>query len=273
MFLAACVQLSCGTDVSANLASAEALIRRAAGAGAALVMTPENTPFLGPQFHKIDLAEPLDGPIAQRFSGLARELGIHLLIGSIAEHHDGERCFNTSLFFGPDGALLASYRKIHLFDVDIPGGMTIKESDSVVGGDKVVVVETALGKLGLTICYDLRFPEHYRALVDAGAEMITVPSAFTFVTGTAHWHTLLRARAIECQAWVFAPAQWGRHDAEGARHSYGHTLIVEPWGTVVADAPDGPGLVLAEVDLARVRAARQAIPVANHRRVQSFNQR
>jgi predicted amidohydrolase len=274
MFLAACVQLRSTNDIEANLARAERLVRRAASYGAKLVATPENTSFLGPQFHKVELAEPIDGPIATRFAKLADELSIHLLVGSFAEQKraadgsvDVNRCFNTSLLFGPNGDRLAVYRKIHLFDVDVPGGVTIRESDSVAAGDEVVVAETALGNIGMSICYDLRFPELYRALVDRGADMIAIPSAFTLATGKDHWHLLVRARAIETQCWVLAPAQWGRHDEKGVRESYGHSLVVDPWGTVVADKGHGVGLVLAEVDPARMSEVRNAIPVRSHRRV------
>lgn len=269
MFLAACIQLRCNTDQDANLNRAEALIRRASAAGAKLIATPENTAYLGPQFHKIELAESLDGVISRRFSALAAELNVHLLIGSLAEKSVKEtgRCHNTSVLYGPDGGRLASYQKMHLFDVDIPGGLTIKESSTIAPGDRLVVAKTELGALGLTICYDLRFPEVYRALRDQGAEMISVPSAFTMTTGKDHWHVLLRARAIETQCWVFAPGQWGRHDAKGQRHSYGHSMIVDPWGTIVAECGDGEGLCLAEIDLERVRRVRQSIPVADHRQL------
>ncbi|MFN3199018.1 MAG: carbon-nitrogen hydrolase family protein [Bradymonadia bacterium] len=274
MFTAACVQLRCTTDLEANIATTERLIRKAASMGAALVATPENTTYLGPQFHKVDLAEGVDGPMSQRFAALADELGIHLLIGSMPERRfnddgtpDMERCYNTSLLYGPDGERIATYRKIHLFDVDVPGGLTIRESDTVHAGDDVVVAETALGRIGMTICYDLRFPEHYRALVDAGADVIMVPAAFTLTTGKDHWHALLRARAIETQCWVMAPAQWGTHDAEGKRKSYGHSVIIDPWGTVVADKGHGEGITLAEIDPARTAQVRQSIPVRNHRRI------
>ncbi|MFP6686982.1 MAG: carbon-nitrogen hydrolase family protein [Polyangiaceae bacterium] len=276
MFLAACVQLCCTTDVERNLAMTEQLVRRAATRGASLVATPENTAFLGPQFHKVEQAQSLDGPIAQRLARLASELGIHLLVGAIAERKvdesgtiDTSRCYNTSVMFGPAGERLASYRKMHLFDVDVPGGLTIRESDSIAPGDELVVADTALGKMGLSICYDLRFPELYRALVDRGAEMIAVPSAFTLTTGKDHWHALLRARAIETQTWVLAPAQWGTHDEQGKRKSYGHSVIIDPWGAIVADKGHGEGLCFAEIDLDRVAAARRAIPVGQHRRLSS----
>ena len=217
-------------------------------------------------------AEPLDGPTCERFAALARRLGIHLLLGSFNERSDDEgggdrRCHNTSVLFGPDGGRLAVYRKLHLFDVDVSERARFRESATVEPGTEVVVAATPLGRLGLSICYDLRFPELYRRLVDGGAEILTVPSAFTLTTGRDHWHPLVRARAIECQSYVLAPAQWGEHASGGLRESYGHAMIVDPWGAVVAMASDGVGLALAEIDLARVRRVRRSIPVAEHRRL------
>jgi deaminated glutathione amidase len=274
MFLTACIQMSSNMEVKANLERAEQYIRRAASRGASLIVTPENTALLGPKFHKVDEAEKLEGPIASHFSALADELDIHLLIGSMAEQRfdekgqlDQQRCYNTSLLFDPKGQLISTYRKMHLFDVDVPGGLTINESDSICPGDEIVVANTALGQIGLSICYDLRFPEMYRKLVDQGAEILAVPSAFTLTTGKDHWHTLLKARAIECQAWVLAPGQWGQHDAKGMRQSYGHSLIVNPWGHVVADKGHGEGICYAEVDLNRVKSIRQSIPLSKHRRL------
>jgi predicted amidohydrolase len=256
-----------GADLPANLDRLEALVQRAAGAGAALVATPENSTFLGPSEQKVAIAEPLDGRSHRRLATLARQLRIHLLIGSVAERLDAERCYNTSVLYGPDGRTLAVYRKIHLFDVEIPGGPSFRESAHIAPGSEVVVVRTPLGAIGLSICYDLRFPELYRRLVDAGAEVITVPSAFTLQTGRDHWHPLLRARAIETQAWVLAPGQEGRHDTGGLRHSYGHSLIADPWGTVVAERGDGEGFCIAEVDLSTVARVRAQMPVAAHRRL------
>jgi predicted amidohydrolase len=267
MFLAACLQMRAGPDVPANLDRVEALAQRAAGAGAALVATPENTTFLGPSDQKVAIAESIEGRSHQRLANLARQLRIHLLVGSVAERLDAERCYNTSLLYGPDGRLIALYRKIHLFDVDIPGGATFRESATIAAGTEVVVARTALGAIGLSICYDLRFPELYRKLAEAGAEILAVPSAFTLHTGRDHWHPLLRARAIEAQAWVLAPAQEGRHDSGGLRHSYGHSLIVDPWGTVVAERGDGEGFCLAEVDLTTVARVRAQMPLATHRRL------
>jgi len=273
-YLTACVQLHTTEDIPASLDAAEAEIRHAAAMGAKLVCTPENTNYLGSQFHKVELAESLEGPSATRLRKLADELSIHLLVGGLAEQRkeadgtlDPHRCYNTSVLYGDNGDELAVYRKMHLFDVDVPGGLTIKESDSIAAGDDVVVAETPLGRIGMTICYDVRFPELYRALVDRGADIIAVPSAFTLTTGKDHWHALLRARAIETQCWVLAAAQWGTHDAAGKRKSYGHSLIVDPWGCVVADKGQGVGLALAEVDLDRVAAVRKSVPVRLHRRL------
>lgn len=269
-FLAAALQMRSTSDAAANLRQAEELIARAAGYGARLVATPENTNYLGPHDEKVRRAEPLDGPTVSRFAELAARHDIHLLLGSFNERADGDprRCANTSVLFGPDGAVLAAYRKIHLFDVDVPGGVTFRESDTVVPGEATAVADTALGRIGLSICYDLRFGELYRRLAAAGATILAVPSAFTLATGKDHWHALLRARAIETQCWLIAPAQVGSHDDEGLKESYGHAAIVDPWGAVAADAgAAGPGLALAEIEPARAAAARRAIPVADHRRL------
>ncbi len=269
MFLAACVQLQGSSNVARNLSRTEELVRRAAAAGAKLVATPEATTYLGPHDRKVVLAEAVDGPTHRGLGDLAEELGIHLLIGSGAERAEAEtqRCHNTSLLFGPDGQLIDSYRKMHLFDVDVPGGVRFQESATCAPGDRVVVADTELGRIGMTLCYDLRFPELYRELVDQGADLITVPSAFTLMTGKDHWHVLLRARAIETQCWVLAPGQWGAHDDEGLRQSYGHSVIIDPWGTVVAECGDGEGLCFAEIDLTRTAAIRQGMPLRQHRRI------
>ena len=269
MFTAACIQIRASSDVERNLRVTEELVRRAAAMGCALVATPEATTYLGPHDRKVELAEPVDGPTHRRLARWAQELGIHLLVGSVAERAEGEtgRCHNTSLLFGPDGALIASYRKMHLFDVDIPGGVRFAESRTCARGDALVVADTALGRLGLSICYDLRFPELYRELVDRGAQLLAVPSAFTLMTGKDHWHALLRARAIETQCYVLAPGQWGAHDDEGLRRSYGHSVIIDPWGTVVAECSDGEGLCVAEIDLDRVASVRRSMPLSEHRQL------
>lgn len=268
MFLAAVIQLTSTSDEAANWRCASDLIARAAAAGARLVATPENTNYLGPHDEKVRRAEPLDGATAGRFSALAGKLGIHLLLGSFNERSDEPgRCYNTSVLFGPAGEVVATYRKVHLFDVDVPGGVRFAESATCKPGHEVVVAETSLGRIGLSICYDLRFPELYRQLVDGGAELLAVPSAFTLATGKDHWEPLLRARAIESQCYLLAPAQHGRHDDGGLRESWGHAMILDPWGLVVAMASDGPGLALAEIDPERIVCVRRAIPVREHRRL------
>lgn len=268
MLLSAVVQLNCTSDEEANWRQAEELIRRAAGYHARLVATPENTNFLGPHDEKVERAETLDGPTCSRFSSLAGELEIFLLLGSFNEKSDDPmRCCNTSVLFSPTGERLAEYRKIHLFDVDVSPTVRFQESATVKAGEQTVVVTTDLGMLGLSICYDLRFPGLYQQLRQEGAEIVTIPSAFTLTTGKDHWQPLLRARAIETQCWVLAPAQYGKHDDAGLRESYGHAMIIDPWGHVVAMATDGPGLALAEIDLRRVQHTRQAMPVADHRRL------
>jgi predicted amidohydrolase len=265
MFLAAVVQMTSTADPEANWDQARRLVERAAGYGARLIATPENTNFLGPPAEKVRTAEPLDGPTGHRFAALARRLGIHLLLGSFNEASDQPtHCHNTSVLFGPDGAVLAAYRKIHLFDVDVSEAVRCRESECVTPGDRPVVVATPLGCLGLSICYDLRFGNLYRRLVHDGAEILCVPAAFTLTTGRDHWEPLLRARAIEAQCYVLAPAQYGRHDDPGLRESYGHAMIVDPWGHVVARASDGVGLALAEIDPDRVARVRRAIPVGAH---------
>jgi predicted amidohydrolase len=276
-FVAAAVQLTSTSDEEANWEAARRLIERAAARGASLVATPENTTYLGPHDAKVRRAEALDGPSVGRFAALARRLGIHLLLGSFPERSDEpSRCYNTSVLLGPDGRVLAAYRKLHLFDVDVPGGVRFAESATCKAGELggpddpdlgLVVADTPLGRLGLTICYDLRFAELYRRLADLGADVLTVPSAFTLATGKDHWEPLLRARAIENQCWVLAPAQHGRHDDGGLRESYGHAMIVDPWGLPVAVASDGPGLALAEIDLELAARVRRAIPVRHHRRL------
>jgi predicted amidohydrolase len=268
MFLAAAVQLTSTSDEAANWESARGLIERAARAGARFVATPENTNYLGPHEEKVRRAEPLGGPACARFAELARGLGIHLLLGSFNEKSDeAARCYNTSVLFGPDGGVLATYRKIHLFDVDVPGGVRFAESATCKPGEATTVVDTPLGRLGLSICYDLRFPELYRKMADDGADVLLIPSAFTLATGKDHWEPLIRARAIENQCWIVAPAQHGRHDDGGLTHTWGHAMIVDPWGLPVATASDGPGLALAEIDLDRARKVREAIPVRRHRRL------
>ena len=266
--LAAVCQMRSTSDGAGNLRQAEELVRAAAARGATFVATPENTNYLGPHTEKVRLAESLDGPVCSLFSRLARELSIHLLLGSFNERSSVKgRCFNSSVLFGPDGVRLAVYRKIHLFDVDVPDGVSFRESATVGPGSEVVVAATSFGAVGLSICYDLRFGELYRALVARGAVVLAIPSAFTAVTGRAHWEVLVRARAIESQAFVLAPGQHGEHGDSGLRESHGHSLIVDPWGRILAEVPDGVGIAVAELDLAEVARVRAAIPIAAHRRL------
>jgi deaminated glutathione amidase len=274
MPLIAAVQLNGSSDVERNWQSLERLCRKAAAAGARLIASPEATDYLGPHDRKIALAEPIDGPRARRYGALAAELGVELLIGSVAERGPEEgggprRAWNTSLLFGPDGQLRASYRKIHLFDVDLvrQGGVRFLESATTLPGEQPVVAETEIGRLGLSICFDLRFPELYAQLRRQGAELLAIPAAFTQMTGKDHWHVLMRARAIETQCYVLAPAQWGAHDDGGLRRSYGHSLIVDPWGTVLAECGDGEGYCLADIDLERLREVREQIPMEGNRRL------
>jgi predicted amidohydrolase len=263
---AAVCQMRSGEDVARNLRTAEALVRDAARAGATFVGLPECMVFLKSEGEKAPESQSIDGSWAGTFSGLARELKITLLMGSFPEAAPEEgRPFNTTILFGPDGARLAVYRKMHLFDIDLPGMEHIKESRATTPGTELVVADAGFAKLGLSICYDLRFPELYRSLGARGAEVLLVPSAFTDRTGRDHWEILLRARAIENLCYVMAPAQWGRHG--GSRASYGHAMIVDPWGSVVAQVPDGEGFAVATLDFDRLHRLRGELPALRARKL------
>ncbi|MFH1808038.1 MAG: carbon-nitrogen hydrolase family protein [Pseudomonadota bacterium] len=266
MTLVAAVQLCSTEDVARNLASAERWIREAARRGAALVGLPENFAFLGTRERdKLAMQEPLDGPIVQRFRDLARELGVDLILGGFQERSpDPERPYNTSVAIGVSGDLVATYRKIHLFDVDLGTAGTLTESRHTTAGEQAVVCELAGLKVGLSICYDLRFGALYTRLVDAGAQLLTIPAAFTLQTGKDHWEVLQRARAIEFQSYVLAPAQFGKHNER--RHSFGSAMVVDPWGTVLARCAEAEGACLAEVDLGYLRQVRERLPALQHRR-------
>ena len=265
-YLAAAIQVSAGPDKGANLARAERLVRLAAARGANLVALPEVFNWRGRRADEDAAAESLAGESLARMAALARDLRVHLVAGSITELAEGQpRNYNTSTLFGPDGSLLGVYRKIHLFDVDLPGRVTIRESDAKLPGSEVVSVMTAIGKIGLTVCYDIRFPELYRSLVFGGAQIITVPSAFTFPTGEAHWEALLRARAIENQVYVVAPAQFGPN-VHGFS-DYGNSMIVDPWGRVLARAADQEGVVVAPIDLEYQERVRRELPALTHARL------
>jgi len=266
-YLVAAVQMSSAADKAANLAKAEHLVRLAATRGARLVALPEVFNWRGKRSDEAAAAESLEGETLSLMSRLARELDVHLLAGSITEHVPGEkRRYNTSVLFGPNGAQLAAYRKIHLFDIDLPGRVTIKESDAKMPGAEVITAATALGTIGLSICYDLRFPELYRRLAFAGARILTIPSAFTFPTGEAHWDALIRARAIENQCYVIAPAQFGAN-VHGFS-DYGNSMIVDPWGRVLARASDQEGVVVAPLDMEYLERVRRELPSLTHARLQ-----
>ncbi len=268
-FVAAAVQMRSGISVDANVVAAEALIRQAAAAGALYVLTPEMTNVLDRKRPRLlaAISPEESDPALARFRALAKELSIHLHIGSMAVRlgADGEdRVANRAFLIAPDGAIRARYDKIHMFDVDLAGGESYRESLLYRPGNVAVVAELPWARLGLTICYDVRFPHLYRALAKAGATVLAVPSAFTRTTGEAHWHVLIRARAIETGSWVIAAAQGGSH--EDGRETYGHSMIVDPWGRIVAEAEREPGVILAEIDAEESRKARAAIPaLANER--------
>jgi deaminated glutathione amidase len=266
-FLAAAIQMNAGPDKLANLERAERLVRVGAARGANLVALPEVFNWRGKRNEQAAAAETLDGESIAVISRLARELSIHIVAGSITEHVEGEsRCYNTSVLIGPDGGRIATYRKIHLFDVDLPGRVTVRESDAKLAGEDVVTAATPLGAIGLSICYDLRFAELYRRLTFAGAQIIAIPSAFTFPTGEAHWEPLLRARAIENQAYVIAPAQFGPNIY--GYSDYGNSMIVDPWGRVLARAADQEGVVVAPIDLEYQERVRRELPALKHARLQ-----
>jgi predicted amidohydrolase len=255
---AAAVQMNSKQDKQGNLGTAERLVRAAADDGATLIVLPEKFNVIGPHDQLVEGAEPLDGPTIGWARALARELGVDLVAGSIAERREGrDKLANTSVHIGPDGGLRATYRKIHMFDV-VVAGREYCESATEEPGDEIVTSAAGDVSLGLTVCYDLRFPELFRILAVRGARVLTVPSAFTAVTGAAHWDTLVRARAIENQAFVVAADQVGVHP--GGNESYGGSQIVDPWGDVLARATDGECFVAADLDLARQDEVRAMLP-------------
>lgn len=271
------LQINSNDDVERNLASVETQARRAAAEGARLIVVPECFAHLGREEGKLEIAEtiPTDGgaggPILRRCQDLARELAAELVLGGFWEKGpDPQHVLNACVHLDAEGVVQAVYRKIHLFDVDLADGTRLMESDTVAPGQDAVVTDTCFGKLGLSVCYDLRFPELYRRLVDQGAIALTVPAAFTLHTGKDHWHVLLRARAIEQQCFVLAAAQTGRHvqkDGSGRRVSYGHALIADPWGTVLAECGEGEGCAVATIDPAFVAKVRRELPSLAHRRL------
>jgi predicted amidohydrolase len=241
-------------------------VREAAAAGATLIALPEMFAFLRREGQRFPHAQGVDGEIVARVRSLSRELSVRILAGSIAEGGaDSQRVHNTSALIGPDGTIEAVYRKIHLFDVDLGSGGVFAESKSIAPGEEVVVADTEIGGIGLSVCYDLRFPELYRAHSARGARWLVVPSAFARATGKDHWEVLLRARAIENQCFVLAPAQCGVHSPERASH--GRSLIVDPWGIVLAQLGDAPGVAVADCSMAELERVRASVPALAHRRL------
>jgi len=265
-FKAACVQLNSGNDLAANLRAAETAIRSAAASGAQLIMLPEYAAMMDGSGRVMRENSPAeDGhPALDRFRVLARETKAWLLVGSLTIKVDDERMVNRSYLLSITGEIAARYDKIHMFDCTLPSGKVIRESSAYRPGEAAVIAATPWGPLGMTICYDLRFPQLYRALAQAGALFLAVPSSFQRETGVAHWHALLRARAIENLSYVFAPAMCGEHP--GSRTTYGHSLIIDPWGKILAELGDEPGIALADIDVGRVAKVRGMLPSIEHDR-------
>ncbi len=272
-FTAACIQFTAGPDPEPNLRAVADMIRHARDQGADFITTPEVSNFIESGRRRRDKARrEADDPFLAGMRALARETGAWLLLGSLVIDPAGEpgaaegeaRLANRSFLIDAAGAITARYDKIHMFDIDLPGGESYRESNAYRPGDATIVAETPWGRLGMSVCYDLRFPHLYRGLAQAGADFLSVPSVFTVPTGTAHWHVLMRARAIENGCFVLAPAAWGEH--AGGRRSYGHSLIVDPWGAVLADGGEGVGVVTARIDPARIAEARGMVPSLRHDR-------
>ncbi len=265
---AAAVQMTSGRDVARNLEEARALVARAAAEGASLVVLPENFSFLGAEdAERVAAAErPGEGPAQAFLEESARTHGIWLVGGTVPVRDRNERAVSRSMLYGPDGRCAAHYDKIHLFDVAIPEreSESYRESATTAPGREVVAVETPLGRIGMTVCYDLRFPALFHRLGVLGMDILVLPAAFTVPTGEAHWRPLLTARAIESLVYVVAAGQWGEH--AGGRRTYGHSLIVGPWGRVLAELPEGPGVVSAELDMIELKRIRSKFPVLQHRR-------
>lgn len=265
----AAVQLQSQDNVSQNLEECARLVSTARRAGAELVVLPENFAYFGADDTKQAVAERLGDPagkIQRALSEMARAGELYLVAGGFPEASAvASRPYNTALVYGPKGELVTSYRKIHLFDVALQEGTTLSESSGTTAGDSVVTFDVGAFRVGLSICYDLRFPELYRALVTRGANVLLVPAAFTLHTGKDHWHALLRARAIESQSYVIAAAQWGKHPR--GRTTYGHSLVVDPWGAVIAEASDRVGVVSASLDLAYLQQVRAAVPCLSNRKL------
>lgn len=263
----ACIQMTSAQDPADNLPVIEARLRKAAAAGARLIALPETCVFMerGKKAMQARLTAQKDNPDLKQIAALTAELGVHVLIGSmVLASDDSDKAVNRSLLLAPDGTVAAQYDKIHMFDVTLTSGETHAESASYQPGATLCVADLEDAKLGLSICYDVRFPTLYRRLAEAGADIISVPSAFTRPTGMAHWHILLRARAIETGSFIIAPAQVGAH--ENGRETYGHSLIIDPWGHILAEAGDADDMIFADIDVSLVEKARAQIPALTHGR-------
>lgn len=262
----ALIQMTSGADVAANLDYLTRNIREAASNGAVFISTPENSDFMSEDESKRDahMYDEHDHPFIEHFKNLAKELSVWIHVGSIKIKTDDNKKFNRSYLISDQGEILAHYNKIHLFDVDLPSGEIRRESLSIKAGNKAVDVETDIGHFGLTVCYDIRFPNLYRRLAQGGANILLVPAAFTVPTGEMHWEVLLRARAIENGAYVIAAAQCGVHD--GGRKTYGHSMVINPWGKVIAESGVEPGILYADIDQQEIANFRSAIPSLKHDR-------
>jgi predicted amidohydrolase len=263
-FKVALLQAETGNDLAANLQTVTAMTHEAAQSGASFVLTPEYTLMMDGSGRTMreSALDPDGGQALAQLQALAAELSIWLLVGSLTLKTGGDRIANRSFLIAADGSVRASYDKIHMFDATLPDGKVIRESSAYCPGARAVTAETPWGKLGLTVCYDLRFPQLYRSLAQAGARYLTIPSSFQRATGKDHWHPLIQARAIENACFVFAPAMCGEHP--GNRSTYGHSLVVDPWGKILADGGDAPGIVYADIDPQRVDKVRGMLPCLEH---------
>lgn len=261
----ACIQNCATDDLDYNLRDTSAMVHEVHEAGARFICLAEFFSFLNLDDQGLDVApyRETDHPTLKTFRSLAKELGSWILLGSIAVFDAAGMKRNRSILLSPDGAVCARYDKIHMFDVNLPNGEIYRESDVFHPGDQAITAETAWGTIGMSVCYDLRFPHLYRTLAHSGAQILTVPAAFTRTTGQAHWHVMLRSRAIETGCYIIAPCQYGDH---GKAKTYGHSLIIDPWGRVVADGGDARGYIISEIDLSEVDKARQMIPALKHDR-------
>ncbi len=265
-FKAACLQLNSGSDISSNIVKIDNMIRKAAAKGADIVFTPENSCHMVSDIKsKIkDCPKQNEHQAVSHYSQLAKELGKYIYIGSLAIKLDNEKLANRSFLFSPKGEILKTYDKIHLFEVSLDTGEKHREADNYQAGSKAVIAKTPLANFGMTICYDIRFPHLYRFLAKAGANILVIPAAFTVPTGKAHWEILLRARAIENSCYVIAPAQTGTH--EGSRKTYGHSMIINPWGEIMANAGEGEKIIYADIDIEQVDKIRSSLNSMNQDR-------